>query len=222
MRTDADFHADYLITNHQQHIGFGRVVPAFAPAVRHVKVFNNIVASVLALDLSLVDEATVAPYRRLYASLDAETPIASARFNVFLRDRTLFLTKDGCHPFDTKSHFIMDVVPRHSRDMPDRRRVHGFIDMEFPFDWTGVRVDGNCLVAMPLPDYELARITIGQAVPMLDWTRHRRRCSIWLKTVVFNDMQEPSACATEDFCGIEPRMPRCELEPTAGGRRGEP
>ena len=211
-------HADFYITNHQRHIGLGRKAAAFAPSVYDFKIYNNTALSVLALDLARVDESTAKPYRDPHLSFAASEPIVRANFDVHLRERALFYVKAQCRPLDTRAYFILHVVPADEEDLLDRRRQYGFADLEFRFGWTGVRFDGNCLVTMPLPDYDISRITIGQAIPGIDKFRKHVRCYVWKEEILFNDRHEARHCAASMPCASQLSMRPCDLsQPSATG-----
>ena len=210
LRLDYAAHADFYVTNHQRHIGLGRKIAVFAPSVYDFKIYNNTLLSLLALDLAKVDEATAQPYRDLYQSLAASEPVVQANFNAHLRDRTLFYVKENCRPIDTRANFMLHVVPLHEADLLERRRQYGFVDMEFPFGWTGVRFGDRCLVAMPLPGYDLARITIGQSIPRINKFRQHVRCHLWHEGILFNQRQEARHCVAGSPACPSPLMPPCD------------
>ena len=218
LQVDYPGHADFYVTNHQRHIGLGRKAPAFAPSIYDFKIYNNTVLSLLALDLAQVDEATAKPYRDLYRSLAASEPVVRANFDVHLRDRTLFYVKEKCRPIDTRANFILHVVPKDESGLLGRRRQYGFVDIEFPFGWTGVRFDENCLVAMPLPDYNIARLTIGQSIPGINKFRKHVRCYVWRESILFNRRQEARHCvADSSSCPSYAPMRPCDPSLPADG-----
>ena len=50
-------------------------------------------------------------------------------------------------------------------DLPDRRRLFTFDNLDFSFDERTLRLDGRCIAARGLPDYPVARIHTGQWIP---------------------------------------------------------
>ena len=211
LQIDYADHADFYVTNHQRHIGLGRKAPAFAPSVYDFKIYNNTVLSLLALDIEQVEEAIARPYRELYQSLAASEPVVRANFDVHLRDRTLFYVKEKCRPIDTRAYFILHIMPTAEDNLLARRRQSGYADMEFPFGWTGVRFDDNCLVAMSLPDYEVARITIGQSIPGINKFRKHVRCYVWHESILFDQRQEAHHCVSgPPSCPSHPPMRQCD------------
>ena len=126
-RLQVDFanHSDFRIFDHQRHIVLGRKAAAFAPSIYDMKIYNNTVLSVLAVDLASVDEATAKPYLDLHQSLAFNEPVVRTNFDVHLRERTLFDVKAQCRPLDTNAYFILHVVPVNEDDLLDRRRQYG-------------------------------------------------------------------------------------------------
>ena len=174
------------------------------------RIYNNTALSLLALNLAEVDEATTKPYRDLHQSLAASEPVVRANFDVHLRERTLYYIKEKCRPLDTRAYFMLHIVPMDEDDLLERRRQYGFADMEFPFGWTGVRFDGNCLAAMRLPNYDIARITIGQSIPGIDRFRNDVRCHLWKEIILFNQRQEARHCVADSpSCPAKP-MRMCD------------
>ena len=208
LQVDFSDHADFYITNHQRHIGLGRRASAFPPSIYDFTMYNNTVLSLLALNLAEVDEVTAKPYRDLHRSLVASEPVVRAHFDVHLRDRTLYYVKEKCRPLDTRAYFMLHIVPMDEDDLLERRRRYGFADMEFPFGWTGVRFDGNCLAAMRLPNYDIARITIGQSIPGINRFRSHVRCYLWKEDILFNQRQEARHCV-----GDLPSCPAWPIRP---------
>ena len=105
---------------------------------------------------------------------------------------------------------MLHVVPLHEADLLERRRQYGFVDMEFSFGWTGVRFGERCLVAMPLPGYDLARITIGQSIPGINKFRQHVRCRLWHEGILFNQRQEARHCVAGSPACPSPLMPPCD------------
>lgn len=207
---NSDQHADFHITNHHRYTVSGAMPETFAPSIYDLKVYNNIVMSVLALDLSLADKIDVEPYRELYRSAMAGPLIVRSNYSVGLRERSLIYAKDQCRPVDTRPLFILNIEPAAKSDLPDHRKPFGFADREFRFGARGLRFDGKCLLTAPLPDYDLAGITIGQAVPSTDKFGNRNRCYLWKEVILFNERQEARQCpADSPACAGRPPMPSC-------------
>ena len=205
-----DQHADFHITNHRHRTSSGAMLKTFAPLVYDLRVYNNTVMSVAALDLSLAPEADIEPYRELYRSATAGPPIVRSNYNVYLRERSLIYAKDQCRPADTRALFVLLIEPSAKSALPNHRRSLGFDVQEFRFGARGVRFDGKCLLTMPLPDYDIDRVIVGQAIPSTDKFGSRNRCYLWQRTIPFNEQQEAEQCATDSpACAARLPMPPC-------------
>ena len=107
------------------------------------------------------------PYRSVYESIvrGGPVPVARSRFDVYLDGLGLTYVKEPCAPADTQAPFFLDVVPADRSDLPHERRRHGFDRRAFGFySWSGVRFDGICMAAVPLPEYAIDRIRTGQFI----------------------------------------------------------
>ena len=212
-----DQHADFHITNHRPHTASGAVLKTLAPLIYDLKIYNNTVMSVAALDLSLADEIDIEPYRDLYRSAMAGPAIVRSNYSVHLKERLLTYAKDQCRPMDTRPLFILHIEPADRDDLPDHRKPLGFENWEFRFGARGVRFDGKCLATMPLPDYDIARIIIGQTIPSTDKFGSRNRCHLWREVILFNEQQEARQCATgSPACAGHPPMPPCRRSELPG------
>ena len=85
-------------------------------------------------------------------------------FDVYLNDNTLTYVKEPCAPADTEAMFFLALYPADGNDLPDRRKQHGFDNLDFDFDEHGVIFDGKCMARIPLPGYAITRIGAGQYV----------------------------------------------------------
>ena len=205
-----DQHADFHITNHRRYKTSGATLGTLGPSIYDFKVYNNTVMSVVALDLLLADKVDIEPYRELYRSAMAGPLIVRSNYNVRLRERLLIYAKDQCRPMDTRPLFILHIEPAAKSDLPEHRKPLGFVDREFRFGARGVRFDGKCLLTAPLPDYDIAGITIGQAVAGTDKFGSRDRCYLWKEVILFNERQEARQCkADSPACADRPPMPPC-------------
>ena len=210
VRMGFDQHADFHITNHRQRTSSGEMLKTFAPLIYDLSIYNNTVMSVAALDLSLAPEADMEPYRELYRSTMTGRPIVRSNYNIYLRERSLVYAKNHCRPMDTRPLFILHIEPADRVNLPDHRRSLGFENREFRFGARGVRFDGKCLLTMPLPNYDIARIVVGQSITSTDKFGGRNRCSIWQEVVFFNEQQEARQCATgSPACRPILPMPSC-------------
>ena len=104
-------------------------------------------------------------FASIYAPLAARTPDARSAFDIHLDGRTLSYVRAKCDRDDVAAPFFLRVFPAAVADLPPKRRIHGFDDLGFSFDWHGVRSDGKCVVQRILPDYGIKAIRTGQAAP---------------------------------------------------------
>ena len=65
---------------------------------------------------------------------------------------------------DTIDPFMLHITPADAADLLADSRQQGFNNLDFHFTKHGVRVGGMCLIKVPLPGYEIARIRTGQFV----------------------------------------------------------
>ncbi len=100
---------------------------------------------------------------RTYQALAAQTPVVRAAFAVYLRDNRLIYFKEPCAPADTEAPFILHLVPADPDSLPRARRAYGFDNWDFRFrEKAGMHAAGKCLVIIPLPEYDIVRMRVGQ------------------------------------------------------------
>ena len=91
----------------------------------------------------------------------------AAAFDVFThrdaagRQRLLY-AKTGCTPEEFATRVTLHIAPADLADLPANRRGHTFENRNFYLDYYGGRPGGECLAAVPLPDYPIAAIQTGQ------------------------------------------------------------
>ena len=105
-----------------------------------------------------------------YRSITAGRPVVRSSFNVYLIENELTYVKEPCAPADTWPLFFLHIMPADANDLPDKRKQHGYDNLDFSFGWRdgwrkGRHVDGKCLVATQLPDYKITSIRTGQYIP---------------------------------------------------------
>lgn len=209
-RTSFDQHPDYYINNH--HTVYSVMFSSLAPTINNLQVYNNTVMSVAALDLSLASGVDVKPYKELYRSVRSSGPaIVNSNYDVYLDDRILVYTKAQCEPPDSRSHFILYIQPAFNSVLPVHRKSLGFEDIRFNFGIRGVRFDGKCLLAVPLPEYKIAAITVGQVFGSTDKFGSRNECYVWKEVVLFDERGQARNCATgSPACTGRSLMPPCD------------
>ena len=91
-------------------------------------------------------------------------PVIRSDFDVYLSENKLTYVKEPCASADTEAMFFLALYPVDGNDLPDRRKQHGFDNLDFDFDGRGLIFDGRCMAGIPLPEYAIARIATGQYV----------------------------------------------------------
>ena len=91
-------------------------------------------------------------------------PALSADFDVYLVENRLIYAKEPCAPADLDPRFFAHLEPVELKDLPEPRQQHGFDSLDFNFDQYGNRFGDFCLVALPLPEYAITSIYVGQYV----------------------------------------------------------
>ena len=89
-------------------------------------------------------------------------PLIRSSFDIHLREDMLVYVKDSCGAEDQSATFFLHVFPADVDDLPDRRKRHGFDNLDFHFNSYGMRLAEQCVALHELPDYPIARIRTGQ------------------------------------------------------------
>ena len=94
-------------------------------------------------------------------------PANPAAFAVFIdqdagRHRLIY-AKRNCPQSAYETRVTLHIYPVNPADLPPQRRASGFDNRDFLLDDYGGRPGGECIAAVPLPDYPIASIRTGQA-----------------------------------------------------------
>ena len=150
---------------------FSRACPHAAPGTYAVRVYGATIECV-------VDP--VAYFGDLRREALATEPLVRARFDAHRTGKMMVYLRDGCLPEDLAARFFLRVypidpadLPDHLREFPDHRAAYGFQKRDFRFGKYGARIDGDCVAAVPLPPWPIARIETGQYSP--EWAGAARR-----------------------------------------------
>ena len=102
----------------------------------------------------------------LLASVGDMRPVISSRFDVYLDDvgNRLVYVNEECSDEDVAAWFFVHVWAFDEADLPDRARRYGWDHLDFVFGPSGFRADGRCAAVRALPEYELVRVSTGQAL----------------------------------------------------------
>ena len=129
--------------------------PAAAPMPQHAEtVGDGFIAP--------VDPARV---REIEAAMDGAQRVTGGPFDLYPAADRLVYRKQPCAPGDAGERFFLHVIPVDADDLPAGHRAHGFYNRSFWFVDYGLRWQGACLAAVPLPGYPIARIRTGQFTP---------------------------------------------------------
>ena len=110
-------------------------------------------------------KAEAAAIEKIHQSILSSEPASRSNFDVYFIENRLVYFKDPCAPADTAPRFFIDVFPVDADDLPNYSRHRSSAKFNHDFERHGARIDGQCLTAIPLPDYAVARIHIGQYTP---------------------------------------------------------
>ena len=91
-----------------------------------------------------------------------ENPVARGEFDVYIDGGKLYYIKEPCVHADTRTRFFLHIIPEDIDDLPEARRQYGYDNLDFDFGVHGALFDGKCTAAVPLPQYNTARIMTGQ------------------------------------------------------------
>ncbi len=158
---------DFQVIDHYVDLRRGLDGPLFAPRLYTRRIYHNPILTVTALNLARVDAATTAAYRAVARAVPAGPPVGPADFGLYLESRTLMWVKTSCGPADIHRGwpFLVRVFPVDVAALSQRRRQWGFEELRFALMRYGVRVDGRCLLRLPLPGYPLRAVEVSQVSP---------------------------------------------------------
>ena len=105
--------------------------------------------------------ATVTAIDKLIESIEDTRPVIESTFDVYLDGNRLVYVKDECSDEDVAARFILHLRPADEEDLPERRKPHGFDNLDFNFERYGRRAGGRCAAVRALPEYEVGSIRTG-------------------------------------------------------------
>ncbi len=158
---------DFQVIDYPQYLRREFGGPFFAPRLYTRRIYHNPILTGMALNLAQVDAATTAAYRAVVRAVTGGPPVGRADFGLYLESRTLMGVKTSCGPADLHRGrpFVVRVFPVDVAALSQRRRQWGFEELRFALMRYGVRVDGRCLLRLPLPGYPLRAIEVSQVSP---------------------------------------------------------
>ncbi len=152
----------YLVRHYHQRAWQGRKLPKAVKPLYTIKVYNNVILAVYAVNLDFLDESSQALYRGIYQKIKTREPVIHSVFDIYEYEDKLVYIKESCNPNDLWEHFFVHILPVNETDLPGWRKRYGFENRDFSFYMHGVRFDGKCMAVVPLPEYEISSIRIGQ------------------------------------------------------------
>ena len=100
--------------------------------------------------------------RATYAVLADIPPVVRSDFDLYIQDNRLIYRRERCAAADTAAGFFLHITPRDTAGAPAGRQRDGYVNRDFDFARWGGHFDGQCLAAVPLPEYPIAAIRTGQ------------------------------------------------------------
>lgn len=97
-----------------------------------------------------------------YDAVTAREPAARSVYDLYLDGRTLTYVKSPCAREETAARFFLHVVPVDMNDLSEGRKRWGFDNLDFSFEFDGVRLGDACMVGVALPAYAIEEIETGQ------------------------------------------------------------
>ena len=95
----------------------------------------------------------------------ANRRILRSGYDVYLRKKQLVYVNRQCDGDADTSPFFVHVTPIDDSDLPIGQRRYGIEHLDFAFDDFGHRMGDTCIAVRDLPEYDIARVRIGQYVP---------------------------------------------------------
>ena len=137
----------------------------FAPVLHELRVYDNAIMAVLAVNLDMADDKTRAAYREMKReTLAGGNPIIRAEWDVYLRDGALVYIKEDWRGRTMRGAYsTWTYRPRSDGKRRTRRGGASAAACRSCSRQYGVRLDGGCMMRRPLPDYPVAGIETGAA-----------------------------------------------------------
>ena len=137
--------------------------PAFQPGMNTGRRPGGLCISEAVLPAAAASaRVTTMPAEDYLARLGASRlPALRSGYDVYLTENNLIYAKEQCVEED-RSRFLLHLYPANAADLPEWSNPYGFVNWDFAFGQFGAQAGGICLVNVPLPGYEIARIRTGQ------------------------------------------------------------
>ena len=129
-------------------------------------VFSHDAAEVCADISQVIAESDDAIIRSLHVAQFGD-PVMRSLYNVYVYDEWLIYVRGSCSQDDLSHRFFLHITPADANDLAEEHTQHGFNVYDFyaSEENIGSVVRENvCIVAFPLPDYEIQHIYSGQVI----------------------------------------------------------
>ncbi len=161
-----------------------------SPGARHIRLWLAACALVMAGSVGLAvgkyvqARAEVADVQRTWQRIASgrSTPLARSHFDFHvIGNRLVYHLGEPCLPTGTYRSLYMEVsiTPVNNDDLPGHRKSSGYEDRDHYFLRHATFLDEGCLSSVPLPDYPIAGIRVGQYVRAENGERRRIRRTVF-------------------------------------------
>ena len=107
-------------------------------------------------------DVTTRDQRAVLQAIDNDVPAAQSVFDVYLAPDAVTLVRARCAAGDADARFFLHTVPWERRDLRAARPAADFDNLDFQFSGFAVRHDEQCWATVPLPDYGIRTLRVGQ------------------------------------------------------------
>ena len=152
---DADY---YVISEYSINQPNNDLIDVLLPPVLYsVKIYNSAIMNVVTPHLSRVDASIADAYREIYRTATTREPALRSWFDLYRHEKTLTVINKDCPPGALSAPLLLSVYAADASDLPSAHYHAGHIQARL----YGVRFDGKCLMRATLPDFDIARIAVG-------------------------------------------------------------
>ena len=164
-------------------------------------IFSHDAAEVCADISQVIAESDDAIIRSLHVAQFGD-PVMRSLYNVYVYDEWLIYVRGSCSQDDLSHRFFLHITPVDANDLAEEHTQHGFNAYDFNASEENISSalhNNGCIVAIPLPDYDIQHIHTGQVVREegpdgeISW-----RGPIWEGSYTFGDPYTASTPETKD------------------------
>lgn len=107
-------------------------------------------------------DVTARDRRAVLHAIDRDVPAAQSVFDVYLAPDAVTLVRARCAAGDADARFFLHTAPWERRNLLAARPAVDFDNLDFHFSGFAVRHDEQCWAIVPLPDYGIRTLRVGQ------------------------------------------------------------